>query len=588
MRHIAPHRWADARAGLIAPAEVAAMERHAGSCARCAAERERIGDAITAFADIREIEAPELSWDHIGARVYWVTSSERRGRATSERRGRVTSDPSARSSISVSVSAFARTFIQSFRRALSPRRIAVPGLAIAAVLAAWLLIGPRSGDTPSAPALERTADSTSQRADDLTAGDGSGAPARSMARQSGTRAAGQDTSAANRAVISDLISDRGPELRGAVTMLSGAVLLNGQILGFDDIITTGSRLSTGKGEVTIQYDESSGFTVAENSIVTVVRFAPDDVVLEVDGVLVADVTRRDERYRFTVRAGAHDVRVKGTVFRVSHRPGRASKSALEVSCSDGRVVVSRRDGDDPIAVDAGELARFVASGIERRRLPPGDLEQMLRAVPRIPTWTGIDSLRETSSRLDIAPSARNRDESPGTARIGRAARSDQSAGQSTGTIEVDGVAYDHGPFSLRVTPGRHHVKPSNARGTWLEVGAGAVLRPPLPQSRRAAANAPARRAAKRGKDSPRQAEIRRVLDERIRIGACLRSLRKQGVATGDHVTLELGVGKRGELRYLEITDSALPSSAEQCVRDAIDHIAFPAGSLTRLGYRISL
>ena len=38
-KHVAPHRWADALAGEVSPAERAEMEAHAASCAKCAIAR---------------------------------------------------------------------------------------------------------------------------------------------------------------------------------------------------------------------------------------------------------------------------------------------------------------------------------------------------------------------------------------------------------------------------------------------------------------------------------------------------------------------------------------------------------------------
>ena len=547
MKHIAPHRWADVRAGRVTEAEIAAMERHVGSCDRCAAERERIASAIDAFADIRELEAPELSWDHIGARIYWVTSSERRGHA------------------SAGASGAGSIRILSLVRRAATWKVMVPAAAVAgiAIVATFAIRSPSGGqDDAGEPGL----------ADEVAAPSSANPTAASGVRDDRARP-GHLATAGPGNLASAARPDDG--LRGAVTMLRGGVSLNGQPLGFDDAIAAGSRLATGEGQVTIQYDDNSGFTVMEDSIVTVVRFQPDDVILTVDGALVADVNRRDDRHRFTVRAGHREVRVKGTVFRVDHRPGDSSSPDLEVSCSRGQVVVVGRDGGDQIAVDAGELARFVASGFERHPLElpdPDDDPPMEPAVPLVPTWTGFDSLLATSSRLEIAPSAGNR-----------------ASSQALGIVEVDGVGFARRPFSLRVNAGRHHVRSQGGSGQWLEVESGAVLRPVLlaPGSAPGSGSRVASGSRPR-KESPRRAEIRRVLDERIRIDGCLRSLRKQGAATGDHVALELGVGKRGELEYLEITDSDLPGTAEQCVRDAIDSITFPPGAQTSLRYRITL
>lgn len=85
-RHIAPHRWADAFAGTLAAREVATMETHAESCARCARIRDRVNRASQSFPALRAQSAPELAWDSVRARVHWSVSSEKRASARPRRR----------------------------------------------------------------------------------------------------------------------------------------------------------------------------------------------------------------------------------------------------------------------------------------------------------------------------------------------------------------------------------------------------------------------------------------------------------------------------------------------------------------------
>ena len=81
MRHVTPHRWADAWAGKLADDEVAAMERHAEQCSRCAKARDRITHASSqTFPALRAQSAPDLAWDSVRARVHWSLSAERRAR----------------------------------------------------------------------------------------------------------------------------------------------------------------------------------------------------------------------------------------------------------------------------------------------------------------------------------------------------------------------------------------------------------------------------------------------------------------------------------------------------------------------------
>jgi hypothetical protein len=81
MKHVAPHRWADAWAGRLADDEVTAMDRHAEECARCAKARDRITRASSqTFPALRAQSAPDVAWDSVRARVHWAVSTERRAR----------------------------------------------------------------------------------------------------------------------------------------------------------------------------------------------------------------------------------------------------------------------------------------------------------------------------------------------------------------------------------------------------------------------------------------------------------------------------------------------------------------------------
>ncbi len=78
MSHVAPHRWADARAGRVTPAERATMDAHAAACRACSRSRARVMRASDTFTTIRTQPAPELPWDGVRARVHWSVSKERR------------------------------------------------------------------------------------------------------------------------------------------------------------------------------------------------------------------------------------------------------------------------------------------------------------------------------------------------------------------------------------------------------------------------------------------------------------------------------------------------------------------------------
>jgi ferric-dicitrate binding protein FerR (iron transport regulator) len=80
MKHVAPHRWADAFAGKLADTELQAIERHAEDCESCAKARDRVQRASQSFPSLAAQPAPELGWDGVRARVHWAVSSEKRAK----------------------------------------------------------------------------------------------------------------------------------------------------------------------------------------------------------------------------------------------------------------------------------------------------------------------------------------------------------------------------------------------------------------------------------------------------------------------------------------------------------------------------
>jgi ferric-dicitrate binding protein FerR (iron transport regulator) len=66
--------------------DVAAMERHADECPRCAKARDRITRASSqTFPALRAQSAPELPWDSVRARVHWALAAARRERPRTRR-----------------------------------------------------------------------------------------------------------------------------------------------------------------------------------------------------------------------------------------------------------------------------------------------------------------------------------------------------------------------------------------------------------------------------------------------------------------------------------------------------------------------
>ncbi|HEY1548950.1 MAG TPA: hypothetical protein VGG28_14095, partial [Kofleriaceae bacterium] len=85
MKHVEPHRWADAFTGKLDDAEVAELDRHADACERCRVARDRVQRASSSFPALRVRQAPELSWDSIRAKVHWSVSTERHEKISPQR-----------------------------------------------------------------------------------------------------------------------------------------------------------------------------------------------------------------------------------------------------------------------------------------------------------------------------------------------------------------------------------------------------------------------------------------------------------------------------------------------------------------------
>ncbi len=86
MKHVAPHRFADAWAGKLSAAERDAIDDHVADCAQCAKVRDRVTRASDSFASIKTRQAPDLGWDSVRAKVHWSVSTERRQRGAEGRK----------------------------------------------------------------------------------------------------------------------------------------------------------------------------------------------------------------------------------------------------------------------------------------------------------------------------------------------------------------------------------------------------------------------------------------------------------------------------------------------------------------------
>lgn len=351
MRHIRPEAWADAARGRLSEAQLTRMDRHAGTCSRCASSRERVERAMETFADIRAREPGELKWEHIGARIYWVTSSERRiGRRESGW--------------------------------LEPRWFAPVTAVAAAAALVVVVVGAMSfgwfgaDDSPSTRAAP-------QMAGDADDGIDNGLMAERMASTPPVVTA--------------------PEpLTGLVTFMAGEVMHNGAPLRFDALIAPGDRLQTrAGGQVAVQFGAEESFTLHSESRLTLVAFDDQRVQLDLDGDgdIVVDVSHRRPGQIFAVDAGDRQIQVRGTRFSVSLRP-----DGLRVACSEGEVAVLGDAGET--AVPAGRFAQFLGGAPNLRDMAPNEVEDLGRWLFRVPTWTAAPELRDNTSQLRIGASAK--------------------------------------------------------------------------------------------------------------------------------------------------------------------------------------
>lgn len=342
-RHVPAHRFADAAAGRLSDRQLARMSAHVHDCEQCRAVRQRVIDSRAAMRDIHDGEAPELHWEHIGARIYWVTSSEQRA---AERARSTTTAPSRRrmwlgaTGATVVVAAGVLLFVLSRGdatmrdQAVAPLQPVTPGHKVA--------VGP-------------TEHAVKPAADPVT---------------------------------------------GVVTFAKGQVALDGADLQFDTRLRAGHTLSTKRGAVAVQFDNASGFWVAPNSSVKLRSFDSRRVELVVNGSVSVNITKRSPGQYFAVVAGSRRVEVRGTAFQVDFRGGR-----LGVSCVRGHVVVT--DGRGAVSVRAGQMVHVadtqLLSKLAAASLPARQHAQVgARAeFPMLPAWADANAMLATSATLRV-------------------------------------------------------------------------------------------------------------------------------------------------------------------------------------------
>jgi hypothetical protein len=345
MSHVAPHRWAELARGKLGARDQRRMLDHADGCASCALARDRVGGATRAFADIAGSSPPELGWDHIRARVYWATSSERRERERTQR-----------------------------MHAVRLRRwgfLAVP--AVAAAAAATVMLA-RSG--------------------------GSAGPGDAPAAGSAVAHTGSASGSAH-AAPAPITPD---PLHGVVTLAQGDVSLDratspAKLLAH--AVAAGTTVTTGEGRVAVQFGDGSVLAVGPRSTLHVRRFDAGAIELALGdaGDVTIEVAPRAPGQRFTVAAGARTVEVRGTAFHVVRRG-----TTLDVACEHGLVAVRDRSGELLVPAGQGVTIGDAEALADRAARPLDDaaLDALAKAIgPRLP-WTDHDTVVRTSAPLAIS------------------------------------------------------------------------------------------------------------------------------------------------------------------------------------------
>ncbi len=495
MGHVPAHRFADAVAGKLSQRDLAKVDAHVADCEQCAAARQRVLASHTAFDDIRETEPPELHWEHIGARIYWVTSSEKRA---ASRSNQIT--------------------------AAKPRRwwlgatASVVATAAAGVLVFMLVNGKGSMDNQA------------------------------VAAQPDVVPMNKPIRVVKRPVVKPAPTKA---VTGVVTFAKGDVKLDGAALRFDAPLRAGHKLTTTRGTVAVQFDDSSGFSVAPNSQVELRSFDSRKVEIVVTGSVSVNITKRAPGQYFAVVAGDRRVEVRGTAFQVDFRGGR-----LGVSCVRGHVVVA--DAKGAVDVRAGQTLKLadgdLLAGMSAATLRGSELSSVSRRseFPMLPAWADANAMLATSSTLRVAAN-------PG--RI----------------VKVDGVERGKGKFALRVMSGRHHVEANGSRkGQWVDLAAGKS------GNARVATSTTSPRAAR----LVRVKQLKSALRGNARLRRCLRRLAKQGMDKGTFIVFDMGITGGGTIRHLNISKTNLPSDAAGCMRAVVlNNASLPKGPAATIRYR---
>jgi hypothetical protein len=352
-------------------------------------------------------------------------------------------------------------------------------------------------------------------------------------------------------------------LSGLVTFAQGDVRVGSQPLDFDNEIQVGAQLSAGEGGMVVQFGNHSAFRLAAHSSLRVTRFDSKRVELDLIGMVDVDITRRLPGQEFVIRAGDHEVVVRGTKFRVEY-----SEGSLGVSCTRGKVVV-RGDDDQMVAVAAGQAFRVLSeawheASLQARPMDPDALRALDKAMdmPMLPAWSERELLSEATTVLEVHADPEER-------------------------IAIDGVHVAEGSFFLRTMSGRHQVALMDSEGEpaseqWVDGVAGSrqsmnVVTPAT--NGHAAMGAGKARTLRRG-------QMEAALDKSHNTARCLAPLAKQGLIDGSFVVFDLGINADGSQDYLNVVDTNLSPVIVKCIRHAVDSQSLPAGPMA--GFRLRL
>jgi len=340
--HIAAEQLADLCRGKLEGPKAARVRSHIDSCDRCARAEKRVAAGLVSMADIADTPVPDLGWDHIGARIYWSTSSERRAK----------------------------------ERGPGSRRIlwAVGGASVAAMAGAALLIG----------------------------GGVLGGDSASLNTQIAWPESAPSKIGPSEFVSATAAAANPEQIPGAIVFAQGPVETAGGRLKLEAPVHAGTEYRTGAGRLVVQFGESSAFRVAPNSKLVIERLDSKRIALRIDGRVDVDITRRLPGQEFVVIAGKHEVQVRGTAFRVDYNEGDLGVQCIRGKV----VVTDGGHGVHVPAGQRFEILRDALGDAALRALPIDGpaLEALGQAMemPMLATWDPKWALNASTAFIEVA------------------------------------------------------------------------------------------------------------------------------------------------------------------------------------------